>query len=307
MKSNLPAKDVKSDRAQSAATSDMGESHLNWQVRGKGAVTGAMLRDTAWRTLRLNANEDGAIATLTLYRPEALNALSRELAAELTAASEVLQRQEGVRVLIVTGAGERAFCAGADLKERKSLTAADRAAHTRAIEAAVEAIAALPMPTIAAIRGYALAGGSELAVACDLRVAATDAVLGFPEVKIGIFPGAGGVLRLPKLVGSGAARDLLFSGRRVVAEEALDLGLIDRLVAPDEVLPEATELAEMIAANAPLAVRAVKRALADSAARPHEEARRIVNSLRAALDGTDDYEEGLAAFAERRSPRFTGR
>ncbi len=132
--------------------------------------------------------------------------------------------REDVRAVIVTGAGERAFCAGADLKERRMLAPDERAAHTAAIEAAAEALAALPMPTIAAVRGFALAGGAELAIACDLRVAAEDATFGFPEVKIGIFPGAGGALRLPRLVGSGAARDLLFTGRQIAAEEAFRMG-----------------------------------------------------------------------------------
>ena len=153
-----------------------------------------------------------------------------------------------------------------------------------AIEAAAEALAALPMPTIAAVRGFALAGGAELAIACDLRVAAEDATFGFPEVKIGIFPGAGGALRLPRLVGGGAARDLLFTGRHITAEEAFRLGLVDRLVPADSVLEAAAALAASIAVNAPLAVRAVKRALEESHGTPLDEARRAVNALRAALD-----------------------
>jgi enoyl-CoA hydratase/carnithine racemase len=260
-----------------------------------------------WKTLSLAAPDGGAIATLTLNRPEALNAISRQMAKELAEACAHLADNRDVRVVIVTGAGERAFCAGADLKERRALTAAERAAHTAAIEAAAESLAALPMPTIAALRGYALAGGSELAVACDLRVAGDDAVMGFPEVKIGIFPGAGGVPRLPRLVGDGAARDLLFTGRQVGAEEAYRIGLVDRVVAPGAVPEAAMQLAEEIAANAPLAVRAVKLALTESYGRPAPEARRAVNALRAALDDTEDYAEGLAAFAARRDPRFTGR
>lgn len=247
------------------------------------------------------------MATLTLNRPEALNAISRELATDLRAACESLAARSDVWAVIVTGAGERAFCAGADLKERRMLSADERAAHTMAIEAAAEALAALPMPTIAAIRGYALAGGAELAIACDLRVAAEDATLGFPEVQIGIFPGAGGALRLPRIVGDGVARDLLFTGRRVTAEQAFRLGLVDRLAPPESVLEAASELAAEITANAPLAVRAVKRALEESHGQPLADARRTVNALRAALDDTEDYEEGLAAFAERRAPRFNGR
>jgi methylglutaconyl-CoA hydratase len=262
-----------------------------------------------WATVGLSVDGKRQIAVLTLNRPEAMNAISRGLAADLSSACVVLHEQDlsHVRAVVLTGAGNRAFCAGADLKERRALSAEDRAAHTAAIEAAAEALAALPMPTIAAIRGYALAGGAELAVACDIRVAASDAILGFPEVKVGIFPGAGGVLRLPRIVSGGAARDLLFTGRHVAADEALRIGLIDRLTAPEEVLDTAITLAEIIAANAPLAVRAVKRALFESGGQPYPDARRRVNALRATLDETDDYEEGLLAFAERRPPRFSGR
>lgn len=258
-------------------------------------------------TVKLAREEGDRVATLILNRPDAMNAISRELAADLESACAYLCESDDVRAVVVVGAGERAFCAGADLKERRSLSAEDRALHTAAIERAAEALAALPMPTIACIRGYALAGGAELAIACDVRVAATDAVFGFPEVKIGIFPGAGGVLRLPRIVGSGAARDLLFTGRHVDAKEALHLGLVDRLRAPEDALDEATLIANAIAANAPLAVRAVKMALRESEFIPHEEGRAKVNARRASLDDTADYEEGLRAFSERRPPRFIGR
>ena len=193
-------------------------------------------RSETWETILLAIDAGERVATLTLNRPQALNAISRQLATDLLAACDLLSRLEEVRAVIITGAGERAFCAGADLKERLGLSAAERADHTARIEAAAEALAMLPMPTIAAIRGYALAGGSELAIACDLRVASDDAVMGFPEVKVGIFPGAGGALRLPRIVGNGAARDLLFTGRQIAADEAMRIGLIDRMAAPDAVL-----------------------------------------------------------------------
>jgi methylglutaconyl-CoA hydratase len=259
-----------------------------------------------WSTVTLTVDGERQIALMTLSRPESLNAISRELASDLLSACNHLSDRADVRAVVLTGAGERAFCAGADLKERRALNGQERAEHTVAIEAAAEALAALPMPVIAAIRGYALAGGAELAIACDLRVAGTNSVIGFPEVKIGIFPGAGGVLRLPEIVGSGAARDLLFSGRQIDADEALRIGLFDCLTSPDGVVDEAMGIAEVIAANAPLAVRAVKQALFESRGQPYATARQRVNALRATLDATNDYEEGLLAFAERRPPRFTG-
>jgi enoyl-CoA hydratase/carnithine racemase len=254
----------------------------------------------------LLAVDDGGVATLTLNRPQALNAISRDLAHALSEACREIAENRAIRAVVVTGAGTRAFCAGADLKERRLLSGAERAEHTRDIEAAAESLAAVPPPTIAAIHGYALAGGAELALACDLRVASSDASFGFPEVKIGIFPGAGGVLRLPRVVGEGVAKDLLFTGRQIDAQEAKRLGLIDRMTAPEDALRTARQLAMDIAANAPLAMRAVKRALIDSVGRSHEDARRIVNQQRAALDVTADYAEGLAAFAEKRPPRFSG-
>lgn len=258
-------------------------------------------------TIRLSSHDDGRIVVLVLDRPEVRNAISRRLAQELHDACARLAEDASIRVLVLTGAGERAFCAGADLSERRTFTAADRLDHLVAIEAAAEALATLSMPTIAAVRGYALAGGAELAIACDLRVVATDAVFGFPEVRIGIFPGAGGAHRLPRLIGYGAARDLLFTGRQVGAEEALRLRLVDRVVGPTMTIDTALALAREIAANAPLAVRAVKQAVEDSHGLSVEAARHVVMGYRVSLERTADYDEGLAAFAEKRSPDFTGR
>lgn len=257
----------------------------------------------ATSTLLFEQSRSG-VAILTLNRPAARNALNRQLAHELTSLLAGLRHDDGLRALVVTGAGARAFCAGADLRERQGMTAADRADHTEAIAAAFDDLAALPAPTIAAIRGYALAGGAELALACDLRIGGSDAVLGLPEVKIGIFPGAGGVLRLPRVVGVAAAHDLLFTGRQIDATEALRIGLLNEVTAPDAVMARALAIAEAIAANAPLAIRALKRALAASA--PAADAIEAVRRERRSLDGTADYAEGLAAFGERRPPRFSG-
>lgn len=249
---------------------------------------------------------DDGVATLTLDRPRAMNALSRALAGELLAALRDLGTRPALRVVVVRGAGGRAFCTGADLKERMGLSAEEKGAHTALIGAAADALAALPVPSIAAVRGYALAGGLELALACDIRLAASDAVFGLTEVNIGIFPGAGGPVRLPRVVGPGKARELIFSGRRIDAAEALACGLVERVLPPDELDGAVATLAGQIRDAAPLAVRAVKRVLDTATDLPIAEALRHAEGLRRPLDDTRDYAEGLAAFAERRKPQFRG-
>ena len=247
------------------------------------------------------------IVQLTLNRPSARNALSTALITRLLDQLGALAEDQALRALILTGAGDLAFCAGADLHERRSMDGAQRREHTESINALADAIALFPTPVIAAIRGYALAGGTELAIACDIRIASTDATFGLPEVKIGIFPGAGGLVRLPRLIGPSNAKELIYTGRQVPAREAFEFGLIDHLVAPADVLPAAHKLAEEIAANAPLAVRAAKRALWESEGLPERAAHKIVQQHRRSLDDTRDYAEGLTAFAERRTPQFEGK
>ena len=249
---------------------------------------------------------DAGLATITLNRPAALNALSRELAAQLGAMLTELRDRPDLRVVVLRGAGERAFCTGADLKERAGLSPDERGAHTALIMSAAETLAALPVPTIAAVRGFALAGGLELALACDIRLAANDAVFGLTEVRIGIFPGAGGPVRLPRVVGPGKAREMIFSGRRIDAAEAVACGLVERVVPVDDFDRTVMGLAGEIRDAAPLAVRAVKRVLDRSLDLPLPDALAYAETLRRPLDATRDYSEGLAAFAARRKPRFTG-
>lgn len=265
--------------------------------------------DKEWHVSRedpLLITIEAGLATITLNRPGALNALSRELGARLVAALTDLRARDDVRVVVLRGAGERAFCTGADLKERAALTPAERGAHTATIAAAADLLAALPVPTIAAIRGYALAGGLELALACDIRLATDDAIVGLTEVQIGIFPGAGGPARLPRVVGPGKARELIFSGRRIDAAEALACGLVERVVPVGEFDGVVATLAGQIRDAAPLAVRAVKRVLDQALDVPLAAALAYAEALRRPLDATRDYTEGLAAFAERRKPQFTG-
>jgi enoyl-CoA hydratase/carnithine racemase len=262
--------------------------------------------DTASQTLVIERSSDGIIQII-LNRPEVHNALNRKLVTELLAALGELNLDATVRAAILTGAGARAFSTGADLRERLHLTPDERTAHTATIAEAADALARFPVPVIAAVRGYALAGGAELAIACDLRIASRDAKFGFPEVKIGIFPGAGGVVRLPRLVGHGAANDLLFTGRPIEAAEARQLGLANQVTDNDQVMSAAQNVARQIAANGPLAIRALKAAMRAMDEHGAAEAHRIVAQHRRRLDHSADYAEGLTAFSERRPPRFQGK
>jgi enoyl-CoA hydratase/carnithine racemase len=247
------------------------------------------------------------VATLTLNRPEARNALGRALVAEFRAALIKMSADKSLWVLIVTGTRAcNAFCAGADLVERTTLTPDQRIEHLHGIAGLCEELAAFPAPTIAAVNGYALGGGTELAIACDIRIAAEEAIFAMPEVSVGLLPGAGGVTRLPKLIGAGRARDLMFTGRRIGAEEALRIGLIEHIVPLADLDATVATMAGTIAAHAPLALRALKRALRASEGLPIEEATARVLPERMSLDATRDYLEGITAFKEKRKPVFTG-
>jgi methylglutaconyl-CoA hydratase len=242
------------------------------------------------------------IVTLTLNRPTVRNALDLALARAIATTAQELAQDESLRLVVLRGTPP-AFCAGADLTERSKMSPHERTAHTDAIAAAVEAIAELPVPTIAAISGACLAGGAELALACDLRFADTTARIGFPEVRRGIFPGAGGVLRLPQLVGRGRAADLLFSGRTLDAQEAFRIGLIDQLCEPGHLDTMLDHWITELRQAAPGAVRAVKAAL-QRALTTDAVTLADIRSLRRALDESPEYEEGLRAFAERRPPSW---
>jgi methylglutaconyl-CoA hydratase len=252
--------------------------------------------------------EDG-VAVVTLDRPEVLNALSFETLAQLGAAAARLGADPSVRAVIFTGAGEKAFCAGADLKERAGFTEEQTRAFVARIGSSFEAVAALPMPTLAAIGGVAYGGGCELALACDLRVMAKGAQIGLTETSLAIIPGAGGTQRLPRLVGVARAKELIFTARRVGAEEALSLGLVEVLAEPGQALAKSRELAQAMARNGPLAVRAAKEAI-DLVDRGGELAANLRREreiyLQRVLPSADRL-EALAAFREKRPPRFSGR
>ena len=250
-------------------------------------------------------SQDG-IVTLTIRRPDALNALSTAVCRELTMALEAVGRDAGARVLILTGEG-RAFSAGADLKERAGASEEAIWRHNRAIFQVPLAIEGLPVPSIAAINGLALGGGCEIALGCDLRWAADTAEFGCPEVTRGIIPAAGGTQRLARLIGPARATALVLTGRRVGAAEAHRLGLVDAVVPAAELSRAVAETARTIAANAPLAVRAARQAIRYGQTHPFEDGLKLEGDLQRMLYASDDCREGIAAFNERRSPRWTGR
>ncbi len=246
------------------------------------------------------------IFTLTLRRPAVLNALNVALCREVAAALARVAADPGARVLVLTGEG-RAFCAGADLREREGATLEALWAHNRSIAAIPDALERLPVPAIAAINGPALGGGCELALGCDLRWAAETAVLGCPEVTRGIMPAAGATQRLPRLIGSSRAMALVYTGAHVTATEAYRIGLVDAVVPGGRLMPAVLEVAGVIAANAPLAIRAAKQAIRAGIARGLEEGLELEGRLQRQLYETEDCREGIAAFRERRAARWVGR
>ena len=254
----------------------------------------------------VTVGRDGHVAILTLNRAEAANAFSRGLLAALSDAVAGLAANADVRCVVLTGAGEKAFCAGADLKERAGMNDDEVLAVVTSIREAVSAVAALPVPVVAAINGAAFGGGLELALACDVRLISSAASVGLTETSLAIIPGGGGTQRLARLIGPGRAKELIFTARRISAQEAYAIGLVQQVVEPDLLAGRAAELAARIAANGPVAVRAAKEAIDLGLGLPLEEALRLETELYARTIGTADRLEGLAAFREKRTPVYRG-
>lgn len=253
------------------------------------------------------------VAYITLNRPDVMNAINHQMRRELIEACDQVTRDPEVSVAVLSGAGNRAFCTGLDLKERaretEELTFFNRrrAVVQPGIRSQHQALSAIDKPTIAAIHGYAVGGGLELALACDLRVAAEDVKLGMMEVRRGRLGGSGGTQRLPRLIGTARALELCLTGELVDAAEAFRLGLVNRVVPKDQLLIAAEELAAKICLGAPLSVIAIKEAITKGVELPIDQGLQLESELGLALSTTEDQKEGSRAFAEKRPPVWKGR
>jgi len=254
----------------------------------------------------LTVRRHDAVAELVLDRPEAHNALSTAMAAELAAACSALGADQSVRVVVLTSASTKAFCVGADLKERNSYSDADLMRQRPIFRSAFGGVLELPVPSIAAVHGFALGGGYELALSCDLIVADETAVVGLPEVSVGVLPGGGGTQLLPRRIGYARAAELIFTARRVEAAEASTLGLVDRLVPAGDARRAALELAAAIAANSPVGVRNAKHALRRSLGTELGTGLDVEDAAWRATAFSGDRREGVAAFNEKRRPVWPG-
>ena len=254
----------------------------------------------------LLVERDGAVATITINRPTVLNALNAQTLDELRRAVLAVKHDPAVRSVIITGAGEKAFAAGADISELAQQTPAGGRERALRGQHVFDLVENLGKPAIAAINGYALGGGCELAMACTLRLAADTAMLGQPEVNLGLIPGYAGTQRLARLVGAGRALELLLTGDHVPAQEAHRIGLVNRVVPAANLVPEARALAHRLATKAPVAVRYIIDAINKGLQMPFADAQVFEATLFGLVSSTDDMREGTRAFLEKRKPAFKG-
>ncbi|MCP2335408.1 enoyl-CoA hydratase/isomerase family protein [Actinomadura rupiterrae] len=244
------------------------------------------------------------VAEIVLDRPEALNALSTAMARRLGAVCAEVAADGGIRAVVLSASGDKAFCVGADLKERNAMTDAEILAQRPVFRAAFGGVLNLPQPVVAAVHGYALGGGCEFALSCDMIVADESAVFGLPEVSVGLLPGGGGTQLALRKLGSGRAADLVLTGRRLAADEAAEFGLVDRLVPRGEARAEALAVASLIARNSPTGVRAAKRAMRLGGDLPLEAALDVEENAWRTVAFSPDRREGIAAFNEKRKPNW---
>ena len=250
---------------------------------------------------------DAGVATITINRPKVLNALNTQTLDELRRALLALRRDDSVRAVIVTGAGEKSFIAGADINELSVQTPTGGREHAMRGQHVLDLLENLGKPVIAAINGFALGGGCELAMACTIRIASETARLGQPEINLGIIPGYAGTQRLSRLIGRGRALEMLLTGEHVTAQEAHRLGLVNRVVPAADLIAEARKLATMLAAKAPVAARYIIDAVNKGLEMPFAEAQAFEATLFGLVSTTEDMREGTTAFLEKRKPEFKGK
>jgi enoyl-CoA hydratase len=255
----------------------------------------------------IDVERDGGVATVTVNRPDALNALDLEHAQALRDRLEELAAEDETQVVVLTGAGEKAFIAGADIKYMRTLGVLEARRWGELGHACGRLLETMPKPTLAAINGYALGGGLELALACDLRVASATAKLGQPEIDLGILPGWGGSVRLARTTTLGFAKALIYTGRPVDAAEALERGLVNAVFEPQKLMAKTRELAHGLAAKSPLALAYAKEAVNLALQGDHRANLELEARLFAMMFSSEDQKEGMAAFVEKREPRFEGR
>ncbi|MFJ5625386.1 enoyl-CoA hydratase [Peribacillus loiseleuriae] len=253
------------------------------------------------------ANQENFVTVVTLNRPATANALSVKLLKEFNHALETVTTDPTVRCIIITGTGNKVFCAGADLKERMEMDEVQVRRTVELIRNTMDAVQNLPVPVIAAINGAAFGGGLELALACDIRLASTTAKMGLTETSLGIIPGAGGTQRLPRIVGVSFAKELIFTARKIDAEEALKLGILNKITEADQLMNKALELAAEISRNAPLSLKAAKKAINEGIDMEIARGLEIEKRWYDTIIESKDRLEGLQAFKEKRRPLFTGK
>ncbi len=254
----------------------------------------------------LKVEQKDKIAILTLNRPEIMNALNFPLLKELNHFITEANFDKDIRVIIITGAGEKAFCAGADLKERRTMSPEEVKRYIFTIRTTFTAVEYLPKPVIAAVNGVALGGGTELALACDMRIASKNATMGLTETSLAIIPGAGGTQRLARAVGKGKAKEMIFLAKRISADEAYEIGLVNKVVEPEKLMDEAISWAERICENGPLALEQAKLAINYGTETDIFTGLAFETQCYNVLIPTKDRLEGLQAFKEKRKPQYKG-
>ena len=242
----------------------------------------------------------GSIAVATINRPKALNALNSQVLEDLNELLDLVNADEEIRALVLTGSGEKAFVAGADIAEMSTLTKTEGEAFGKKGNDVFRKLETLPIPTVAAVNGFALGGGCELSMSCDIRICADTAVFGQPETGLGITPGFGGTQRLARLVGPGMAKQLIYTAKNIKADEALRIGLVNAVYPLEELMAAAEKLAATIAKNAPIAVRACKKAIKEGLEAKMDDAVVIEEKLFGSCFETADQKEGMGAFLEKR-------